>query len=57
MDLLLHNDAFWVKNVGIIYQRLVNRMFEHYIGRNVKVYVDDMIVKIKSAKDRVSYLE
>ena len=24
---------------------MVNRMFSHHIGRNVKVYVDDMLVK------------
>ena len=36
---------FGLKNVGATYQRLVNRMFSHHIGRNVKVYVDDMLVK------------
>ena len=38
---------FGLKNVGATYQRLVNRMFTHQIGRNVEVYMDDMLVKIK----------
>ena len=38
---------FGLKNARATYQRLVNRMFSHHIGRNVEVYVDDMLVKIK----------
>ena len=36
---------FRLKNVEATYQRLVNRMFSHQIGRNVEVHVDDMLVK------------
>ena len=36
---------FGLKNVGATYQRLVNHMFCPRIGRNVEVYVDDMLVK------------
>ena len=36
---------FGLKNVGATYQRLMNKMFTHQIGRNVQVYVDDMLVK------------
>ena len=36
---------FGLKNAGAIYQRLVNHMFRPQIGRNVEVYVDDMLVK------------
>ena len=36
---------FGLKNAGAIYQRLVNYMFHPQIGQNVKVYVDDMLVK------------
>ena len=39
--------SFGLKNVGATYQRLMNKMFEHQIGRNVQVYVDDMLVKIR----------
>ena len=36
---------FGLKNVRATYQRLVNHMFRPQIGRNVEVYVDDMLVK------------
>ena len=36
---------FGLKNAGATYQRLVNHMFCPQIGRNVEVYVDDMLVK------------
>ena len=36
---------FGPKNAGLTYQRLMNKMFAHQIGRNVQVYVDDMLVK------------
>ena len=36
---------FGLKNVRATYQRLVNHMFHPQIGRNVEVYVDDMLVK------------
>ena len=37
--------SFSLKNVGMTYQRLVNHMFRPEIGRNMKVYVDDILVK------------
>ena len=36
---------FGLKNAGATYQRLMNKMFTHQIGRNVQVYVNDMSVK------------
>ena len=36
---------FGLKNAGATYQRLVNHMFRLQIGRNVEVYVNDMLVK------------
>uniref|UniRef100_A0A2N9HDB7 Uncharacterized protein n=1 Tax=Fagus sylvatica TaxID=28930 RepID=A0A2N9HDB7_FAGSY len=44
---------FGLKNAGATYQRLMNRMFHHQIGRNVEVYVDDMLVK---TKDEVKHI-
>uniref|UniRef100_A0A2N9I2V6 Reverse transcriptase domain-containing protein n=1 Tax=Fagus sylvatica TaxID=28930 RepID=A0A2N9I2V6_FAGSY len=38
---------FGLKNAGATYQRLMNRMFHDQIGRNVEVYIDDMLVKSK----------
>ncbi|KAK0578013.1 hypothetical protein LWI29_003667 [Acer saccharum] len=36
---------FGLKNTGATYQRLVNRIFAWQIGRNMEVYVDDMLTK------------
>lgn len=44
---------FRLKNAGATYQRLVNKVFEAQIGRNIEVYVDDLPVKsIKAEKHR-----
>ena len=37
--------SFGLKNAGATYQRLVNHIFRPQIGRNVEIYVDDMLVK------------
>ena len=37
--------SFDLKNVDATYQRLMNKMFANQIGRNVQVYVDNMLVK------------
>ena len=42
---------FGLKNAGATYQRLVNRMFSHQIGRNMERYVDDMLVKNNDETD------
>lgn len=47
---------FGLKNAGATYQRLVNEMFKDQIGRNVEVYVDDMLVKNLQAKQHLSDL-
>ena len=36
---------FGLKNAEATYQRLVNHLFRPQNGRNVEVYVDDMLVK------------
>ncbi|KAL0449079.1 UNVERIFIED_CONTAM: hypothetical protein Slati_1464300 [Sesamum latifolium] len=48
---------FSLKNAGATYQRLVDKIFCPQIGRNVEVYVDDMLVKSKKAADHVKDLE
>ncbi|XP_059654681.1 uncharacterized protein LOC132301448 [Cornus florida] len=47
---------FGLKNAGATYQRLVNAMFKHQIGRNMEVYVDDMLVKSLKAEDHLTDL-
>nr|GEY24448.1 reverse transcriptase domain-containing protein [Tanacetum cinerariifolium] len=36
---------FSLKNDGATYQRLMDKAFKSQIGRNIKVYVDDLVVK------------
>ena len=48
---------FGLKNTGATYQRLMNRMFAPQIGRNVQVYVDDMLVKSQKEEDHLEDLE
>uniref|UniRef100_A0A2N9GKA7 Integrase catalytic domain-containing protein n=1 Tax=Fagus sylvatica TaxID=28930 RepID=A0A2N9GKA7_FAGSY len=48
---------FGLKNVGATYQRLMNKMFHHQIGRNVEVYIDDMLVKTKDEENHLEDLE
>ena len=47
---------FELKNAGATYQRLMNKMFAHQIGRNVQVYVDDMLVKSLHEDDHLGDL-
>jgi hypothetical protein len=48
---------FGLKNAGATYQRLVNKMFHDQIGRNVEVYVDDILVKNKKDDDHLADLK
>ena len=36
---------FGLKNAGATYQWVMTRMFEPQLGKNVEVYIDDMVVK------------
>ena len=48
--------SFGLKNAGATYQRLMYKIFAHQIGRNVQVYVDDMLVKSRSEEDHLDDL-
>ena len=48
---------FRLKNAGAMYQRLMNKMFTHQLGRNVQVFVDDMLVKSVRENDHLSDLQ
>ena len=48
---------FGLKNAGATYQRLMNKIFMHQIGRNVLVYVDDMLVKSLRENDHLDDLQ
>ena len=47
---------FGLKNVGSIYQRMMTKMFKHQLGKNIEVYIDDMVVKSKEVSDHVDDL-
>ena len=48
---------FGLKNARATYQRLMNKMFTHQIGRYIQVYVDDMLVKSLREKDHLNNLQ
>ena len=48
--------VFGLKNAGEIYQRLVNKIFAHLIGKTMEVYVDDMLVKSFFKANHVEHL-
>ena len=55
--LLVWSPLFGLKNAGAMHQRLVNHMFRPQIGRNVEVYVDDMLVKIQDEEIHLDDLQ
>jgi len=48
---------FGLKNAGATYQRLMDRVFRDQVGRNVEVYVDDMVVKSATFDQHLTDLE
>ena len=48
---------FGLKNAGSIYQRMMTKMFEPQLGKNIEVYIDDMVVKSKVVSEHVGDLE
>ena len=48
---------FGLKNAGSTYQRMMMRMFEPQLGKSIKTYVDDMVVKSKVVSERLRDLD
>ena len=48
---------FGLKNVGSTYQRIMTRMFEPQLGKNIEIYVDDMVVKSKVVSEHLVDLD
>ena len=42
-----------LKNARSTYQRMMTKMFEPQLGKNVEVYIDDMVVKSKLVSEHV----
>ena len=48
---------FSFKNVGATYQQLINKIIKHQIGRYMKVYINDVLVKSMEAYWYIANLE
>ncbi|XP_075489615.1 uncharacterized protein LOC142528448 [Primulina tabacum] len=49
--------ASFITSGGATYQRLMNKVFKKQLGRNVEVYVDDILGKSKKVADFITDLE
>ena len=47
---------FGLRNAGATYQRMVNKVFEKQIGRNMEAYIDDMLVKSMTRASHITDL-
>ena len=47
---------FDLKNAGSTYQQMMTKMFEPQLGKNVEVYIDDMVVKSKLVSEHLADL-
>ena len=49
--------SFGLQNAGATYQRAIQHCLTKQIGRNVEAYIDDVVVKSKTADDLIADLE
>ncbi|XP_020211764.1 uncharacterized protein LOC109796505 [Cajanus cajan] len=47
---------FGLKNAGATYQRLMDKVFQGQVGRNIEINVDDMVVKSSSLAEHLADL-
>ena len=47
---------FALKNAGSTYQRMMMRMFESQLDKNIEIYIDDMVVKSKVVLEHLGEL-
>ena len=48
--------SFELKNMGVTYQRAIQRCLKDQIRKNVKAYVDDVVVKSRTANNLIADL-
>ena len=48
--------SFGFKNAGFTYQRMMTRMFKPQLGKNIEIYIDNMVVKSKMVSKHVGDL-
>ena len=39
--------SFGLKNTGSTYQRMMTKLFKPQLGKNIEIYIEDMVVKSK----------
>ena len=49
--------SFGLKNAGSTYQRIMTRMFKPQLGKNIEIYVNDMVVKSKVVSEHLGDLD
>jgi hypothetical protein len=49
--------SFGLKNAGATYQRLMDKAFKDQIGRNLEVYVDDLVIKSRNEADMMKDIQ
>ena len=49
--------SFGLKNAGSTYQRMMTRVFEPQLGKNIEIYIDDMVVKSKVVSEHLGDLD
>ena len=49
--------SFGLKNAGSTYQRMMTRVFEPQLGKNIEIYIDDMVVKSKVVSKHLGDLD
>ena len=47
---------FGLKNAGATYQRMMTRIFEPQLGKNIEIYIDDMVVKSRVESEHINDL-
>ena len=49
--------SFRLKNAGATYQRAIQTCLDQQISRNVEAYIDDVVVKTRTADNLIADLE
>ena len=47
---------FGLKNARSTYQRMMTKMFESLLGKNIEIYIDDIVVKSKRVSEHLGDL-
>ena len=47
---------FDLKNAGATYKRMMTKMFEPQLGKNIKIYIDNIVVKSKLESEHINDL-